>query len=79
MGAPIEFEGVESIYTLEILIETLENLDFIKETSLDSNQNWLESLFHLTCWLLLKYIPPRFSYAHTHIMINIRFLNSNSN
>jgi len=30
-GAPIEFEGVEFISTLKILIKTLENLDFVKE------------------------------------------------
>ena len=48
LGDPIKFEGVESIFTLKTLIETLKNSDFIKETSLDSNQNWPESLFRLT-------------------------------
>jgi hypothetical protein len=38
-GAPIEFDGAESISTLEILIKTLEILDFIKENSLDSCKN----------------------------------------
>ena len=48
LGAPIKFEGVESISTLENLIEKLENLDSLKETLLDFDQIWLQSLFHLT-------------------------------
>ena len=34
-GSPIEFKDAKSISTLNTSIETLENLDFIKETSLD--------------------------------------------
>ena len=39
LGVPIELEGAESISTLETLIETLENLNFIKENSLNFDQN----------------------------------------
>ena len=35
----IKFEDDESISTLETLIKTLEKLNFIKQTSLVSNQN----------------------------------------
>lgn len=52
LGVPIEFRGAESISTLETLIETLEKSYFIKETSLDFDQNWLKSLFRLTFKLL---------------------------
>ena len=46
--APKKFKGVESISSLEILIETLENLDFIKESWSESDQNWSKSQFCLT-------------------------------
>ena len=52
--APIQLKGVEFISTLEILTETLKNLDFIKETSPNYDQNWLESPFHLTIRLRLE-------------------------